>query len=677
MEDSNPTNIRRRLSLNNNTPSPIPIVADSQLRVRQNNEDNNIDIDALLRQEEENDNDNNDGSNYDDNHTAISSLPPFQLGEGSTDTGEGGGSSSLRRTLSDFSSIGSSLGNLLDSNIDIDDDLECGPVPDYTEDGLPILTDGVVKSNIKQDKIRINSSNGSSNNKCPNEVYISTIKTNKKTPTGGKLSAYMGGMSRRHKSSDASIGGSSAGSNSLSSIFESIGYLKRNRPPHHSRGLTKKKEKGFFYRLLTGNTTESISFENEREEMLYRQREERMVNLRASILMVILVCVLIFVIELSSTLDDENKKMMLRSRTKHGRSGNGNENINLNNGEDFDSNSSRQQYNPNVVAAHLAKGGVPLKDEGPAVRDSMHYKKDVKTENKSESEIPSLKQLQFLSDVVTKDVNHEDNPLLWSIPQSGFGTIREILSTCLSYSIAGEFINFSSVDSNKEKPIESKLQVITQDNHKLLNVDLSTIPGIERAKKMNLVQSKMSDVIITPLFLESLVLFDEKNKARAFTLIKDPIDRAISTYEYLKTVQDPTVKNMSLDAYARSSVIENNWMVRYLSGKIKGELTSEHLDIAKDILKKKFIVGLYENLDNSLSRFEAYYGIQYKNGKQLNCKNSLMDSKRSGDDAKVTSSLEKELATSLLEWQNKLDLELYQFAKELYSKQGKKFFNDS
>jgi hypothetical protein len=565
---------------------------------------------------------------------------------------------------------------LLDSNIDIDDDLECGPVPDYTEDGLPILGDGVVNSSVKDDKMRINISSGISNNKCPNEVYISTIKTdNNKTPTGGKLSAYMG-MSRRHKSSDASIGGSSAGSNSLSSIFESIGYLKRNRPPHHSRGLTKKKEKGFFYRLLTGNTTESISFENEREEMLYRQREERMVNLRASILMVILVCVLIFVIELSSTLDDENKKMMLRSRTKHGRGSISNEKFNLINGENVDSGSSRKEYNPNVVAAHLAKAGVPLKEEGPIVRDSLYYKKDVKIDKKSQSEIHS-KQIKYLSDVVTKDVKHEDTPLLWSIPQSGISNIREVMSTCLSYNIAGESIYYSNVDPNKEEQIESKLQVFTQDNHKLLNVDLSTILGIERAKNLNLVQSHMPDMIITPLFLESLVLFDEEHKGRAFTLIRDPMDRAISTYQHLKIVRDPTVENMSLDAYARSSVIENNWMVRYLSGKINGDLTSDHLDIAKNILRKKFMVGLYENLDDSLRRFEAYFGIKYKNGKQLNCRDSLMDSMRSGDNADIKSNLQKESVTSLLERQNKLDLELYQFAKELHSEQGKKLFDAS
>jgi hypothetical protein len=64
MEDSNLTNIRRRLSLSNNTPSPTPLEANSHKK-------NNLDIDALLRQEDNDiSNDNNDESNNDDNFSS-------------------------------------------------------------------------------------------------------------------------------------------------------------------------------------------------------------------------------------------------------------------------------------------------------------------------------------------------------------------------------------------------------------------------------------------------------------------------------------------------------------------------------------------------------------------------------------------------------------------------------
>jgi len=102
--------------------------------------------------------------------------------------------------------------------------------------------------------------------------------------TPSKLSTFMGMYRRHHKSQsgcDTSVDGSSMGeSNSLSSIFESIGYLSRRRRQqrkreHHSRGLTKGDGYGHG------------------DDVLYRKRQEaRMMNLRFSVLFLVLCCIL-------------------------------------------------------------------------------------------------------------------------------------------------------------------------------------------------------------------------------------------------------------------------------------------------------------------------------------------------------------------------------------------------
>ena len=195
-----------------------------------------------------------------------------------------------------------------------------------------------------------------------------------------------------------------------------------------------------------------------------------------------------------------------------------------------------------------------------------------------------------------------------------------------------------------------------------MNVETFTPAGLTRATQLDLVASKMADVITTPLFRESLQLFDERHHARAFTLLRHPIDRAVSTFERLER-QKPT-KNMTLLSYARSRDVENNYLVRYLSGQIEGELDEENLYIAKEMLKR-FVIGLAENLEESIGRFNQYFGFT-GTGK---CRKATIKNRAKKKKVKQGSE-----AWSLLEWQNKFDLELYKFAEELYRRQGTSLF---
>lgn len=56
------------------------------------------------------------------------------------------------------------------------------------------------------------------------------------------------------------------------------------------------------------------------------------------------------------------------------------------------------------------------------------------------------------------------------------------------------------------------------------------------------------------------------------------------------------------------SFVENNWMVRFLTNELTGIVTEEHLDIAKEIVRRKVLVGLTLDMENSFSRFMHYLG---------------------------------------------------------------------
>jgi len=62
----------------------------------------------------------------------------------------------------------------------------------------------------------------------------------------------------------------------------------------------------------------------------------------------------------------------------------------------------------------------------------------------------------------------------------------------------------------------------------------------------------------------------------------------------------------TIDLYAKSSMVENNWMTRFLTGKMGGELTPDDEALAREVLRTKTIVGL---LSKKGRKYEAVQGI--------------------------------------------------------------------
>jgi hypothetical protein len=193
-------------------------------------------------------------------------------------------------------------------------------------------------------------------------------------------------------------------------------------------------------------------------------------------------------------------------------------------------------------------------------------------------------------------------------------------------------------DSNKQLQTQQQRErqqellriVISEDGRKYVNVDVTTSEGIQRASQLGFASSQLADVIFTPLLLESAEsLFvnngNSKNnddsatstgtssrKGRMFALFRHPVQRVTSIFYYLQSATweptyNPEYAQWTLFDYANSPYCESNWMVRSLVRKMTGPLNPEDVLIAQEILRRKCLVGLMEDMEESIRRFHSLY----------------------------------------------------------------------
>jgi len=282
-----------------------------------------------------------------------------------------------------------------------------------------------------------------------------------------------------------------------------------------------------------------------------------------------------------------------------------------------------------------------------------------------------------------------DTPIFFHIPRSGGTTLEHILGQCLGLIQASQV--GAAVD-NHAHAADTELQVLATFNNEYLyvNVDTTSVEGLHHAKALGLAESQMADVVYTEYIYDaSSILFSEHHRGRLFTLFRHPVDRSVSMYYYLRSATwestyDHTLQTYTLEDYAHKAQTEHNWMTRMLSNAGDGQLFPKHLDIAKQVLKNKALIGLLEEFDESIERFEQYFGwdellLQSAAGeidspilkKHAECQARLISDKVNGHnhpplDPKSDIWVE-------LHRRNWFDMELYNFAVELFKNQSKWF----
>ena len=220
--------------------------------------------------------------------------------------------------------------------------------------------------------------------------------------------------------------------------------------------------------------------------------------------------------------------------------------------------------------------------------------------------------------------------------------------------------------------------VISEDGRKYVNVDVTTPEGIIKASQLGFATSNLADVVFTPLLLESseLLLNKNTNMGRMFAVFRHPIDRVVSIFYYLQSATweptyNPQYAAWTIDEFARSPYCESNWMVRSLTNKMEGPLSPDDIEIAKEVLRRKCLVGLMERMEESIVRFHTYFG--FGDEVALLCSQQTFASKGSSkSNSHSHPKLDEQSETyEILRVKNELDIRLYEYAKELFEEQGK------
>ncbi len=199
-------------------------------------------------------------------------------------------------------------------------------------------------------------------------------------------------------------------------------------------------------------------------------------------------------------------------------------------------------------------------------------------------------------------------PFFWHVAKAAGTSVQYYYSQCLTLIIASE-IGGSRASNNLEIIKENGVK-----NH--INVDTSTVQGIMHAKELGLAENNSVQLVISPLFFDATnELFTKNNKGVMFAMFRHPVERVISLFYYMQTAThevtyNPIFANMTIEEYADSNLVESNFITRSLVNKMEEGLSPEDLEMAKEILKRKCLIGLMREFDTSMNLYNEAFQFQ-------------------------------------------------------------------
>jgi len=289
---------------------------------------------------------------------------------------------------------------------------------------------------------------------------------------------------------------------------------------------------------------------------------------------------------------------------------------------------------------------------------------------------PALENLADLSDIYTRD--NKEVPFFWHIAKGGGSTIKHLYSDC-----------FGLVEATENGILEGhqndmSLEVVTLqvlNGWKFVNVDTTIPSGIDRAAKLNTAKSGLVDLLISPLPYEVVPkLFDSDHKGRFFTIFRDPLERVVSIFYYLQQATyeptyNPKLASMTFEEYVFSDLAESNFITRSLIDKMEEAFVEEDFWIAREILKTKCLVGLLDQMEESVRRFDSYFG--FRNIDKEVSEDCVEGYLKKGVNKNVHPNLPPEYTAVYKELvrKNHMDIRLHKYAIELFQEQKKMFEN--
>lgn len=284
----------------------------------------------------------------------------------------------------------------------------------------------------------------------------------------------------------------------------------------------------------------------------------------------------------------------------------------------------------------------------------------------------------FGSVALSETVMFKDVPLFWGLPYAGGSIMESVFGQCLNFVQASD--GKGMVDGRGN---DLHLSTVMIMGKKYLNVDLSHQVGIERASALALGTSGMADVVYSPLLHQVSELFSPMNQGRLFIVVRHPVEREFARFRYLlkwdhgKSIKEED-KGMSYVEFSRSDYVADNWMTRTLVQKDEDEeLTAKDMHTAKEILRRKALVGLYSDIIGATRHYARYFGWDNAmNGGKLNkatlsCfESAILDGMEKDTYATMNlvaeDSQEGSVAWRTIMDKNRFDFELFAYSQQLY-----------
>jgi len=263
-------------------------------------------------------------------------------------------------------------------------------------------------------------------------------------------------------------------------------------------------------------------------------------------------------------------------------------------------------------------------------------------------------------------------PFFWQIPFAG-DVFQNFMTTCYKKVLA----------SNHKLIDDDTMKIYMVDDEPYVNVDLSTDEGILSAERKGLVVSGIADVIVSSRVpLATSALFSERHQARLFTAIRHPVDRSVAEYWDVISLHhnnDTTIREMSLFDCLDTPLMNKEFMTRSLIGKPTGPLVRGDLDLAKEILRRDCLVGVYNrDITASMHLFEQYFGWTLRHGAPVrdynNCRDEILTTEmdKASDARRAVGHIEMDERDPIynkIVYYNKFDMELYWYAYDLHMEQ--------
>jgi len=312
-----------------------------------------------------------------------------------------------------------------------------------------------------------------------------------------------------------------------------------------------------------------------------------------------------------------------------------------------------------------------------------------------------------------------EKPVVWDVPQSGGGTLQTIFGSCLHLVQCNHDYTFNhdhTTPATKRNLMElvtradvkaaieqsnamkmshqhesyepqKPLHPQTEEDPPLMtgfhrsstyvNVDCSSPERVDRGIAHDLAKSDIADIFYShdPYDIARLFAPPREVYGRGFVVIRNPIRRAVATYKRLQIKRPEMVKDMTLEQFATSHHLQDNFLTRTLSRNMNAPLTEADINLAKEILKRKFVVGLYDHFEESVRRFEAFLG--WKVSESINSCQSEAVQEEMNLGYNDFGAVSYDSAYSAIAEKLRADLELFKFAEYLYKYQERALFGNA